>query len=100
MHLWNTGLRGHWGRQSVRQGLYRETESLTRELLEQSEGTFTDLISAQRDVTEAERTLAGLKFSQVQGFVSLNVRLGAGHAAGKPEPAPRPVANASRKPTE
>lgn len=65
--------------------LYRETFRLTEEVLERGEATVADLLDAQQDVSGAERALADLIFRKAQGFIEINVRLGAGHRAAASE---------------
>ena len=62
--------------------LYREALALTRSVFEQGEATLGDLIDAQEAVSGADRALAGMALRHAQSFIALNVRLGAGHAAG------------------
>ncbi len=70
--------------------LYRETEKLTRNVLDIGEATVGDLIDAQRNVAQADRRVADLMQQQTRGFIEINVRLGAGHGVGaKKDPAPR-----------
>ena len=59
--------------------LYRETERLTRNVVQSGEATVTELIDVQREVTEADRRVADLIQQRARGFVEINVRLGAGH---------------------
>jgi multidrug efflux system outer membrane protein len=66
--------------------LYRETVNLTEQLLKEDEATVSDLIGLQRDVATAAASVADLEFRQAQGFVEINVRLGAGHRVGATGP--------------
>ncbi|OED46740.1 hypothetical protein AB838_18770 [Rhodobacteraceae bacterium (ex Bugula neritina AB1)] len=61
--------------------LYRETLTLTRRVFERGEATLGDLIDAEQSVLDAERTLTDLRRQHALQFISLNVRLGAGHTA-------------------
>jgi len=61
--------------------LHEETEQLTRDLLNNGEVTVTDVITAQQDLTDAQRTLAELRFRRMLGFVDINIGLGAGRDA-------------------
>lgn len=61
--------------------LSEETVSLTRTVLGKGEATVLDLITAQQNLATANRTLADLRFRQVQGFTAINVGLGAGRDA-------------------
>ena len=71
--------------------LYREALDLTRAVFEQGEATLGDLIDAQEAVSGADRALAGMVLRHAQSFVALNVRLGAGHAAGAAGAAAGPI---------
>lgn len=59
--------------------LYRETLELTRSVFETSDATLGDLIDAERDLFNAEATLADLRLRRASAFIDLNIRLGAGH---------------------
>lgn len=62
--------------------LYAESLSLQREVFDAGEVTVGDLITAEEELAGAEETLATRTRDQAQAFVALNVRLGAGNAAG------------------
>jgi multidrug efflux system outer membrane protein len=64
--------------------LYRESEQLTRSVVQKGEATITELIDVQREVAQADRTVADLVQQRALGFIEINVRLGAGHNASAP----------------
>lgn len=65
--------------------LYREAQSLTREVFVVGEATLTDLIAVEQNVAQSEATEAQAARTRALAFVALNVRIGAGHAvAGNP----------------
>ena len=64
------------------QTLYLRTLELTRQVFGQGGATLNDLLDVERELAAAERTLAATLQRQALSYVALNVRLGAGHAAG------------------
>lgn len=63
--------------------LYREALDLTRDVFSRGNATLGDLIDAEQAVANADQALAEALLRRAQGFISLNVRLGAGNAGGQ-----------------
>lgn len=59
--------------------LYREAQTLTREIFTAGEATLTDLIDAESSVARAEVAQADTQRARALAFVALNVQIGAGH---------------------
>ncbi|MBL4930066.1 efflux transporter outer membrane subunit [Fuscibacter oryzae] len=71
--------------------LYRQAQTMTRDLVQSGGATVGDLIDADQSVTNASNTLAQTQRQQALDFIALNVRLGSGSAAGEaPAPATPP----------
>lgn len=62
--------------------LWREALAQTRALAAAGEATLSDLIEAEGALSAAETVLAEAAFRRAAAFATLNLRLGAGHAAG------------------
>ena len=66
--------------------LYGETLALTRKVVSQGDATLSDLISAEQELAAAQQAQADTLYQRGLSFVALNVRLGAGNAAGPAAP--------------
>jgi multidrug efflux system outer membrane protein len=63
--------------------LYAEALTLTRQVFQLQNATLGDLIDAEQAVSAADNAVAETLWRQGLSFVSLNVRLGSGSAAGR-----------------
>lgn len=66
--------------------LYRESLSLTRELVSNGGATISDLIDAERDIARANTALAQNLREQARSFISLNINLGSGSSTALAPP--------------
>jgi len=60
---------------------YAEALALTNQVFRQGEATLSDLLDAEEDKAQADRTLISLRQQHALNFIALNVRLGAGNSA-------------------
>ena len=60
--------------------LYGEARNLTRQVVRSGEATLSDLILAEQALASSERNLAEIQYNAALQFITLNTRLGAGHA--------------------
>lgn len=63
--------------------LYRQAQTMTRDLVQSGGATVGELIDADQSVTNASNTLAQTQRQQALDFIALNVRLGSGSAGGE-----------------
>lgn len=71
--------------------LYRQSQTMTRDMAGSGEATLGDLIDVEQEVTRSADTLADTLRQQGLSFVALNVRLGSG-SGDQPPAAPNATA--------
>lgn len=75
--------------------LYREAQSLTREVFGAGEATLTDLTAADEALARSQISEAQIAYQRALAFVELNTQIGAGHGVGAAPPAAITLAEAT-----